>query len=120
MSVTSLIQQYGVSVTKRRLTFGTTTTLGTKITSETTAAITMLVQVRGGSTGFKYGSERSEYDATGYVDRDVDILNADLIDYGSDRKYRVDSVRIPDERPSGDPLGYKIVGLNETRKSNGE
>lgn len=119
MSVSGLIQQYGVSVTVRRLTYGTTTTFGTKIASETTSTVTMLVQVRGGSTGFKYGAERSEYDATGYVERDTDILNGDLIDYGI-RRYRVDSVRIPDERPSGDALGHKVIGLNETRVSNGE
>lgn len=119
MSVSDLIQQYGRTVTRRRLTFGQTTLGGTKIASEAITSVTMLIQPRGGNTVFKYGAERSEYDATGYCEIGTEVLNKDLIDFGN-RHYRVDSVRVPDERQSGDALAYMIVGLNETRDQNNE
>jgi hypothetical protein len=112
MSVSSLITQYGESVTRRRLTYSRTTAGGPQIASETTAAITMFLQVGGGSVSPRYGAERSRYEATGYCISGTDILDGDLVDFRT-RKYRVESVRSPNDRPVSDVLSYVICELQE-------
>jgi hypothetical protein len=112
MSVASLIQQYGRTVTRRRVVEGRTALGGIAPVGYNDAPIVMLIQVGGGATSTRYGAERARYSAVGYCEAGTDIQDGDLAIAG-DRTFRVDSVRVPDERPIGDSLSYVICGLEQ-------
>lgn len=111
-----MIQRFGRSVTRRRTTYGKTTLGGVTPLGHADAPITMLIQVGGGSTSPRYGAERARYSAVGYCLAGADIADGDLVIDGT-KTYRIESVRIPDERPVNDALSYVICGLEEDRKA---
>lgn len=118
MSVTSLIDSYGIGVTIERQTTTRSTSGGPSVASTAQTTATMLIQVGGGGSPRLYGADRGQYQATGYVEGGTDIREGDFVLYADGigtRRYRVDSSRIPDERASGDALQYVIVGLTEDR-----
>jgi hypothetical protein len=116
VSVSSMIETHGKSVTRRRITTGKTAMGGVAPVGIADAPITMLIQVSGGGTGMRYGSERARYSATGYCVAGTDILDGDLIIDGT-KQYRIESLHVPDERPIGDDLSYIICGLEEDRNA---
>lgn len=118
MSIPSLIDQYGKSVTVERPTYTRSTSGGPEIASTAQTSVTMLLQVGGGGSARAYGADRGSYDATGYVNDGTDVREGDFVLYADGvgtRRYRVESSRIPDERASGDDLAYVIVSLTEDR-----
>lgn len=118
MSVRSLIDSYGKSVTVTRHTRTRDATGGPTISATATTAATMLVQVGGGTTGRKYGSERATFAAVAYAYPDVDVATSDLVTYADGtgtRTYRVESVLTFDERVSTDDLSYQRIDLQEDR-----
>jgi hypothetical protein len=119
LSISSLIASYGKSVTVRRDTMTRSTPGGPAVASSATTAVTVLLQVTGGSNSLKWGGDRASYDAVAYAEDGTDIREGDYITYvdetASTRLYRVDTTRIPDERPAGDGLRYVIVGMSEDR-----
>lgn len=114
MSVTSLIDRYGQTVTRRRTTYGKTTLGGVKPAGYDDASIVVYLQVGGGATSSRYGAERARYAATGYCKAGTDVADGDLLIFGT-RTYRIEDMRIPDERPTTDALSYVILGLEEDR-----
>ncbi len=118
MSVASLIDNYGKSVTVERPTYGRSTSGGPEITSTAQTSVVMLIQVGGGGSGRRYGADRGAYDATGYCEDGTDIRENDFVLYTDGvgtRRYRVEASRIPDERATADSLAYVIVDLSEDR-----
>lgn len=112
MSVESLIDQYGVDGVRRRLSFGTTTMGGSKVSGESQETIRILFQNGGGSTSTRYGAERAVYGVVAYAKAGADFIESDLYDWDG-KTYRIDSVRVPDERPVGDPLSYVILAMTQ-------
>ncbi len=112
LSIEALIDQYGVDGTRRRLSFGKTSMGGAKVSGETQETIRLLMQNGGGSTSNRYGAERASYAVVAYAKAGTDIIEKDLYDWNG-KTYRVDSARVPDERPVGDALSYVILGLSQ-------
>lgn len=112
MSVTALIDQYGKDVTLRRIATGRTVTGGVRTQGEILNTVRLLIQNGGGTKGTRYGAERAEYGIVAYAKAGTDIIAADLFDWNG-KTYRVETVRIPDERPTADALSYVIVGVTQ-------
>lgn len=119
MSIDSMISSYGRTLTKVRPVWirdavgggRTSTTTGTA-----TAAITGFLQIGQGAIGLRYGRENVRHGATLYTLGSVDILPHDRLTVtiaGEVRTYRVDSVRIPDDRATSDHMCHKIATLEE-------
>lgn len=118
MSVDALISDLGVTLTIKRITWTRSVNGGPTISSTAATTATGFMQVGGASTTRRYGSERARFDATVYFGRDVDVKSTDLVTYADGvgtRTYRVESVRIPDERSSGASMAYQIALLQEDR-----
>lgn len=112
MSIEAIIDQYGVDGVRRRLSFGTTTMGGSKVSGESQETIRILLQNGGGSSSTRYGAERAIYGVFAYAKAGADFTEKDLYDWNG-KTYRIDSVRVPDERPVGDPLSYVILGMTQ-------
>ena len=119
MSIDALISSYGRTLARQRPVWirdvsggaAQSTTVGT-----TTAAITGYLQVGGGAVGLRYGRENLRNPATLYCLGAVDVQPEDLLTVtvaSETRTYRVDAVRIPNDRPNSDPLCHKICTLEE-------
>lgn len=117
MSLSSLIIQYGRTATVERQTMTRSTAGGPSVSSTAQTTATVLIQVGGGGSSRRYGADRGAYDATGYCEATVDVRSGDFMLLADDdsmtRRYRVESVRIPDERVSGDALRYRIFDMSE-------
>jgi hypothetical protein len=119
MSIDALISAYGRTLARQRPVWirdvsggaAVSTTAGT-----TTAAISGYLQIGAGAVALRYGRENVRHSATLYCLGSVDIKPDDLLTVtiaSEIRTYRVDTVRIPDDRPNSDPLCHKICGLEE-------
>ena len=119
MSIGSLISAYGRTLTRTRPTWirdaaggaAVSTTAGT-----TTAAITGYLQIGAGGVGLRYGRENVRFGATLYCDGTTDLKADDLLTVtiaSETRTYRVDSVRVPDDRSTSDHLYHLIATLEE-------
>ena len=119
MSIDALISAYGRTLARQRPTWirdaaggaRQSTTAGT-----TTAAISGYLQVGAGAVGLRYGRENLRNPATLYVLGSTDVQPEDrlTVTIASEiRTYRVDAVRIPNDRPNSDPLCHKICMLEE-------
>lgn len=116
MSVESLIDQYGKAVTVKRPTVALDSGGNPTFSSYATTSVTCYIQVGGGDTSLRWGGERNRYAATGYVKSGTDIVEGDFVVVTLDslsRTYRVESRIVRDDRPSGDPLRYITVFLQE-------
>lgn len=116
MSIASLVAMYGQTMTLRRPTLVDDASGFPTAQSYATTAVRGLLQVLGGSTDIRWGAERKRYGAVCYFAGSPSIEDGDQLTVsldGKTRTYRVESVRIPDERPSGDPLRYSIAALEE-------
>ncbi len=120
MSIPSLITAYGRSVTRVRPTF-TRDAAGAAVASTTaptaTATFTAYLQQGSGGVGDRYGRLNTQYSATLYaLPEAADLLEGDTVTVtigSATRTYRVDSVRVPDDRSAGDPLRHLIADLQE-------
>jgi hypothetical protein len=120
MSIPALINSYGRTVTRYRPTF-TRDAAGAAIASTTaataTASFTAYLQSGSGGVADRYGRLNTQYAATLYALPDkADLREGDTVVVtvnGATRTYRVDSVRIPDDRPTGDALRHLIANLTE-------
>jgi len=119
MSIDSLISAYGRTLARQRPVWirdvsggaAQSTTAGT-----TTAAISGYLQVAAGAVSLRYGRENLRNPATLYCLGSVDVQPEDLLTVtvsGEIRTYRVDAVRIPNDRATSDHLCHKIVALEE-------
>jgi hypothetical protein len=116
MSVESLIDQYGKTVTIKRPTIALDTTGNPTASSYATTSATGYLQVGSGATGVLWGGERARYSAVCYFKTGTDIVESDMVTASIDsqtRTFRVESKVIRDDRPSGDPLRYITVALQE-------
>jgi hypothetical protein len=120
MSIPSLIDSYGRSLTRIRPTSGRDTA-GAVVASTTaptaTATIAGYLQQGAGGVADRYGRMNTRYAATLYcLAESTDLREGDLVQVsvsGATRTYRVDAVRIPDDRAAGDPLRHLIASLEE-------
>lgn len=120
MSIPSLITSYGRSVTRVRPTF-TRDAAGAAVASTTaataTATFTAYLQQGSGAVADRYGRLNTQYAATLYALPEVaDLKEGDTVTVtieGATRTYRVDSVRVPNDRPAGDPMRHLIANLQE-------
>lgn len=119
MSIGSLISSYGRTLTRTRPVWirdaaggaSQSTTDGT-----TTAAISGYLQIGTGAVALRYGRENVRFAATLYCDGTTDLKANDLLTVtisGEVRTYRVDSVRVPDDRSTADHLYHLIATLEE-------
>jgi hypothetical protein len=119
MTIGSLISAYGRTLTRTRPVWirdesgGATpsTTAGT-----TTASITGYLQIGAGGVSLRYGRENVRFAATLYCDGSQDLKADDLLTVtisGEVRTYRVDSVRVPNDRSTADNLYHLIASLEE-------
>lgn len=119
MSIDALISAYGRTLARQRPVWirdasggaAVSTTAGT-----TTAAISGYLQVAAGAVDIRYGRENLRNPATLYCLGSVDVKPDDLLTVtisSEIRTYRVDAVRIPNDRPNSDPLCHKICTLEE-------
>jgi hypothetical protein len=119
VSIPSLITAYGRSLTRIRPTIGRDTA-GAVVASTTaataTATISGYLQQAAGAAGDRYGRENTQYTATLYCVPGTDVKETDLVRVtinSETRTYRVESVRIPDDRATSDLLGHMIISLQE-------
>ena len=119
MSIEALISSYGRTLARSRPIWirdesgggRPSTTAGT-----TTAAVTGYLQIGAGGVSLRYGRENVRFPAVLYALPSQDIKADDLLTVtieSETRTYRVDSVRVPDDRPSSDPLACRICSLEE-------
>lgn len=119
MSIGSMISSYGRTLTRQRPVWirdaaggaSQSTTAGTS-----TAAITGYLQIGSGAVGLRYGRENVRFGATLYCDGTTDLKADDLLTVtiaSETRTYRVDSVRVPDDRSTNDHLYHLIATLEE-------
>ncbi len=108
--ISDLIERLGRDVSRRRLSFGRTTMGGSRTDGETVETVRLLIQNGGGSSSVRHGAERATYGIVAYAKAGTDIEERDLFDYDG-KTYRIDSKRVPDERPIGDALSYIILGV---------
>jgi hypothetical protein len=119
MSIETLITFYGRSLTKRRPVWQRDSSGGAYISSTTgttTSTISGYLQVGEPGVSLRYGRENVRTQATLYCLGAADIKPDDLLTVtiaSEIRTYRVDTVRIPDDRPTSDPLCHKICALEE-------
>ena len=119
MTIEGLILAYGRTLTNRRPTWirdavGGASMSGTAGTA--TTAISGYLQIAAGDVSLRYGRENVRHAATLYCLGSVDIKPDDEVTVtisGEIRTYRVDTVRIPDDRATTDPMCHKIVSLEE-------
>jgi predicted aminopeptidase len=81
-----------------------------------TAAISGYLQIGSGGVALRYGRENVRFGATLYCDGSQDLKANDLlaVTIASEvRTYRVDSVRVPDDRSTADSLYHLIATLEE-------
>lgn len=120
MSIPALITAYGRTVTRTRPTF-TRDAAGAAVASVTastaTATFTAYLQQGSGSVADRYGRLNTQYAATLYaLPEATDLKEGDSVSVtigGATRTYRVDSVRVPDDRPEGDHMRHLIANLQE-------
>ena len=120
MSIQSLIDAYGRTLTRVRPTIGRDSA-GAVVASTTaatcTATITGYLQQGAGASGDRYGRENTRYTATLYcLVENADLKESDLVRVSINsqtRSYRVNSVVVPDDRPAGDPLRMLVAILEE-------
>ncbi len=119
MSIPSLITAYGRSLTRLRPTAGRDAA-GAVVASTTaataTATISGYLQGGSGSAGDRYGRENTQFSATLYCLPGTDLRETDLVRVtinSATRTYRVESVRVPDDRATSDALYHMIVDLQE-------
>ena len=119
MTIGSLISSYGRTMTRTRPVWirdpaggaSQSTTDGT-----TTATITGYLQIGGGGVSLRYGRENVRFGATLYCDGSQDLKANDVLTVtiaSEVRTYRVDSVRVPDDRSTADGLYHLIATLEE-------
>jgi hypothetical protein len=119
MTIGSLISAYGRTLTRTRPVWirdasggaAQSTTAGT-----TTATITGYLQIGGGAVSLRYGRENVRFGATLYCDGSQDLKANDVLTVtiaSEIRTYRVDSVRVPDDRSTADNLYHLIATLEE-------
>lgn len=113
MSVTSMIDRFGRDVTLRRRTFGKTAMGGTKVSGYTSNTVRLFLHAGGGSKPTRFGAERAEYGVVAYAKAGTDIIAADEFDWDG-KTYRIESVRIPNERPVNDALSFVACGVSQT------
>lgn len=119
MSIDALISTYGRTLARQRPVWIRDTIGGARqstTSGTTTAAITGYLQIGAGDVALRYGRENVRYAATLYCLGGVDVKPHDLLTVAiasETRTYRVDTVRIPDDRATSDPLCHKIALLEE-------
>ena len=117
MSIASLIDAYGRTMTRSRDSWTRDSAGGAFISaSPSTASIRGYLQQRAGSQTLRYGRENTRHSATLYTLGSADVKAQDRITVsigGESRAYRVDSVFIPDDRATTDPLCHRIIALEE-------
>lgn len=117
MSIASLIEAYGRTMTRSRQSWARDEAGGAYVSaSPATAAIRGYLQQKAGAQGLRYGREATRHAATLYCLGGTDVKAQDLIGVaisGETRSYRVDSVVIPDDRATSDPLCHLIISLEE-------
>lgn len=122
MTIGSLISAYGRTLTRTRPVWirdpaggaAQSTAAGTETAS--TASITGYLQIGGGSVSLRYGRENVRFGATLYCDGSQDLKADDVLTVtiaSEIRTYRVDSVRVPDDRSTVDNLYHLIATLEE-------
>lgn len=117
MSVASLIDAYGRTMTRQRTAWTRDIVGGAVLTSTgSTAAVTGYLQAGGGAPALRYGRQNVQYSAVAYFLCGTDIKEHDnlivTID-GTARTYEVQSVVTPDDRSSSDHMCHMVVGLQE-------
>lgn len=113
MSVSSMIDRFGRDVTLRRRVFGKTAMGGPNVVGQTSSTVRLFLHVGGGSKPTRFGAERAEYGAVAYAKAGTDIIAADEFDWDG-KVFRIESVRIPNERPTNDALSYVACGVSQT------
>ena len=119
MSIDALISAYGRTLARQRPVWIRDTIGGARQSSTsgtTTSAISGYLQIGAGDVSLRYGRENLRFAATLYCLGSVDIKPEDVLTVtisSESRTYRVDTVRIPDDRPTSDPLCHKICTLTE-------
>ncbi len=119
MTIGSLISAYGRTLTRTRPVWIVDSVNGALISSTTgttTAAVTGYLQIGAGGVSLRYGRENVRFPAVLYCEGSTDLKADDLLNVtigGEIRTYRVDSVRIPDDRSTNDPLCHLICSLEE-------
>jgi len=113
MTISSLVDRFGVSVSILRKATDTKDSSGGRVeTWARSSTLTGFLQVRANADTVAGGAERSTQTATIYFQGKPTIRVRDRLSYGS-TIYEVSSVRVPDERPLSDALCYTIVEATE-------
>lgn len=111
MSVSSMIRNNAVTVSIMTRSTGVDA-VGSRTDTYNATVTSALVQVTDGSQAIEGGGERQAAKATFYFEAGASITIADRVRVGS-RDFNVTSVRVPDEKPTTDPLSYVIVDATE-------
>lgn len=121
MSIDALILSYGRTLTRSRPVYIRDESGGAKVSTTagtivSTTKVSGYLQIGAGGVSLRYGRENVRFPAVLYALPSEDIKADDLLTVTIEseaRTYRVDSVRIPDDRPSSDPLACRICSLEE-------
>tara|TARA_R100000084_G_C4559074_1_gene103683 strand:+ start:109 stop:456 length:348 start_codon:yes stop_codon:yes gene_type:complete len=112
MSIATLIDKYGVSVSHGTRSLGTDAVGGQIETWSYALGETALVQMEGGSDGVIGGRENRSRSATFFFAAGKSISIEDRIRYNG-QDFEVRSIKTPHERPTTDALSYVIVKADQ-------
>lgn len=117
MSIASLIDSYGRTMTRTRQAWTRDITGGPVLTAAgSTAAVTGYLQAGGGGPALRYGRQNVQYSAVAYFLGGTDVKEHDTLSVtisGVARTYDVLSVVVPDDRATTDHMCHMVVGLQE-------